>query len=55
MKGIVSGGTASWLGAEIEIKSDGSLTVNGKENYSSEELYTRSKKDYNGAIKMKEK
>jgi hypothetical protein len=55
IKGVISGSTASWLGAKIQINPDGSLTVNEKEKYSADELYKMSKRDYIGAIKEKEK
>lgn len=51
--GIIAGGTMSWMGNDIKINSDGSLTINNKENYTAEQIYTKSRKDYIGTIKEK--
>lgn len=36
----------TWLGTEIEIDEDGNLTVNGKDKYTSEEIWKHGKSNY---------
>jgi prefoldin subunit 5 len=46
LTGLLAVGNMSWLGNEIEISAEGELTINGKEHYSSEELYRESTDSY---------